>query len=296
MSIDAFIPKLWEASLLVPMHEAEVYCQPRVANRKYEGQITKAGDAVTVGTVGKGKVRAYDKASGITIDDLEISTTKLQIDQQQYFAFMVEDVDRVQAAGDIQSAAMEEHALALTDAAEKDAAAKLAAGAGTKIGDIAVFNGADYYVPAAGQVSAWDVLRRIRNEMDKKSVAKKGRWCIVGPDFGSALLNDKRVTQAEKAGTREFVMNGELSSSDLLGFTVMVSSNAPVDKGKETIIAGVEGGFSFANQIVETEALRSQTKFGDIVRGLNVWGAAVTSPDRIFTANAQVAAGQLPTK
>ena len=41
---------------------------------------------------------------------------------------------------------------------------------------------------------------------------------------------------------------------------------------------------TFAEQIVQTEALRLQTTFADAVRGLHVYGAKLVRPDHIAVA------------
>ncbi|MDK7314486.1 hypothetical protein QP495_11225, partial [Lactobacillus crispatus] len=79
--------------------------------------------------------------------------------------------------------------------------ATLAKDAGKKLGNTAVFDGADYYTPAERQTTAWDVLRNIASQLDTVSAPTANRWVVVGPKFGSALLADRRVTNAAVAGT-----------------------------------------------------------------------------------------------
>ncbi|MDK6701316.1 hypothetical protein QP273_26050, partial [Escherichia coli] len=75
--------------------------------------------------------------------------------------FRVNDVDKVQATGDFQSAATAEHGNAMAAEVDQAIAATLAKDAGKKLGNTAVFDGADYYTPAERQTTAWDVLRNI---------------------------------------------------------------------------------------------------------------------------------------
>ena len=296
MSVASFIPKLWESAIDVPFNNALVFGQERIANRKYEGQISQAGDTVTINSIGKGVVKDYDKTKDIAIDELTTTELKLTIDQEKYFAFRVHDVDRVQAAGDFQGPATEEHAVQLRDAADKYMAAKLVAGATNKLTATTVFDGSQYFVPASGQRTAWDVVRDIKKKMDAAGVPEIGRWLAVGTEFASALLADPRVTEADKAGDNTILLNGQLTAKPVLGFEIVVSNNIVAPKaGTETLVASVPGAFSFANQLLEVEAYRDPNRFGDIVRGLNVYGAAVTKPDAVFTVDATVGAGTLPS-
>ena len=50
------------------------------------------------------------------------------------------------------------------------------------------------------------------------------------------------------------------------------------------MVAGTSTACSFASQISKTEPLRNQTDFGDIVRGLAVYGRKVVKPEALCTA------------
>ena len=55
-------------------------------------------------------------------------------------------------------------------------------------------------------------------------------------------------------------------------------------KARRTMIAGTKAATSFAMTINKTEPLRNQTDFGDIVRGLAVYGRKVTKPEALVVA------------
>jgi hypothetical protein len=46
-------------------------------------------------------------------------------------------------------------------------------------------------------------------------------------------------------------------------------------------MAGTRDAISWAAQITKMETLRSQATFGDMVRGLNVYGYKVTKPEAL---------------
>ena len=50
------------------------------------------------------------------------------------------------------------------------------------------------------------------------------------------------------------------------------------------MVAGTKHSCAFASQIAKTEPLRNQTDFGDIVRGLAVYGRKVVKNDALVTA------------
>ena len=49
------------------------------------------------------------------------------------------------------------------------------------------------------------------------------------------------------------------------------------------MLAGTRAAMTFASQITKTEALRSEVRFADRMRGLYVYGAKVMRPDGIAT-------------
>src|SRR5689334_112406 len=92
-----FIPTVWAARLLNALDKSLVYGQPGVVNRDYEGDIREAGNSVKVASIGDVTVDDYTKDTDI--NDPEILTDAEQtmlIDQQKYFNFFIDSVDRAQ--------------------------------------------------------------------------------------------------------------------------------------------------------------------------------------------------------
>lgn len=299
MSFDSFVPELWEAKLQVSFKANLVYTQPGIANREYEGQFREKGDTVTVNRLITGEIKDYVKGTPMVSDQLSTDGTKLTIDTQKYYQFDLEDIDAVQAAGAIADTALTDYGYKMASVADLYSRDKLIAGAGTTIPAVNVFNGDDFHTPAEGQITAWNTISRLKAAFDAASIPESDRWAVVGGDFAAALLNDKRVTDAGSAGSNTIILNGQLTSKPVLGFNLTVSPNVKttgtgVNK-RETIIAGTTGGYSFAEQLVKTEAFRSPIQSADTFRSLHLWGGAVTRADRIFKMDTTVGAGTLMT-
>ena len=289
MSVESFVPELWNAAIKEPYEKNLVYGQPSIASNAWMGQITGIGDAVHISAITAPTVRKYVKGSAITVEDVTATTTKLTIDQGNYFAFRVHDVDRVQAAGDFQGPATRAAGIKLRDDADVYLAGLLKDGAlsANKLGTVQVIDD-DPAKVGAGQTTAFKTLVQLAEKLNAQSVPTNGRYVVVGPKTYSALLMDPRFTKVDQSGTEEGLRNGIVGKA--VGFEVLVSNNAPSTAGRELAIAGVPDAFAFASQLVETEALRDQAHFGDIVRGLNVYGAAVTRPEGIATADINIVA------
>lgn len=66
------------------------------------------------------------------------------------------------------------------------------------------------------------------------------------------------------------------------GFTVVKSNNVPHKSASpetQSILAGTNAAVTFAQQVSNVEAMRMQTDFADMVRGLDLYGAKVIRPE-----------------
>ena len=97
MAISNFIPEVWSAALLKALRDRLTYAQAGVINRNYEGDIARAGDTVHITNFVDPAVRSYTKYGPITWDELTDATQALVVDQSNYFAFKVDDIDKRQA-------------------------------------------------------------------------------------------------------------------------------------------------------------------------------------------------------
>ena len=295
MAITNFIPELWEAAVLAPYRGQLVFGQPQVANRDYEGTIRQQGDTVHLTTIEDPTVKPYTKGQDIEIQELNDGRITLTVDQGAYFAFGVNDVDAVQAAGNFEGPALQGAGFQLRDAADKYIASLFAAPAtgqnaggpiaANRLGDIEVLDD-DPAKVGAGQFSAYKVLVKLREKLDAQSVPTVGRYVVVSPAFVSALLMDKRYTDLSASGSSDALLNGQVGRGS--GFEVLVSNNLPTSNGATTIVAGVPGALTYADQILNTESLRDPDQFRDIVRGLNVYGAKITRREGVATANVTI--------
>jgi len=287
MSVASFIPEIWNAAIKEPYEKALVFGQPSVASNAWLGQITGVGDTVNISRLTAPTVRDYVRGEGITVEQVNTATTKLTIDQGKYFAFSVNDVDKVQAAGDFQGPATNAAGVSLRDAVDQYLSKQLASNvlAANKLGTVKVVNDRPA-LAGDGQTTAFKVLVQLSNRLDKQSVPTSGRYVIVGPNTYSALLMDERFTRVDASGDANGLRNGIVGRA--IGFDVLVSNNVQSTAGRELATAGVADAFAFASQLVETEALRDPADFGDIVRGLHVFGAEVTRPEGIATADLDI--------
>lgn len=292
MAVTTFIPELWNAKILRKFDASLVYGQPSVANRDYEGEIQNQGDTVHIASISDPGVRSYSASTPLTFDSLTTTDQTLEVDQADYFAFKVNDVDKVQAAGDFGGAALDRAAYKLRAAADTYAGDLLKAGAATanKFGRAKVVSGGTQ-IAGADQITAWDLLVELGLLLDKQDAPEEGRYVVVDPGFIAAIAKDDRFMRIDAAGDGETRRNGAIYRA--AGFDILKTTKVPTvggsgaDKNDKVIIAGVPGAFTFASQITKTEAGRIEAGFDDFVKGLHVYGAKVTIPEGIATATVQ---------
>lgn len=93
-NLAAFTPIKYSLKLVELLYNDTLY--PWITNTKYEGAIKDAGDRVRVRTAAKIALSTYTKGMTLVKQDLNPTSEDLIIDQQKYFAFIVDDVDKMQ--------------------------------------------------------------------------------------------------------------------------------------------------------------------------------------------------------
>lgn len=276
MSILRFRPEIWSAVLLKAKERKLVFAQPTVVNRDYEGDISQMGDVVHISSIGDPTVATYTAGDTLTYEDLQDAGQTMPIDQGQKFAFKVDDIDKRQARGDVMGEAMRRAAYKLASTVDLYVAG-LYTGVVTAnaIGTTAVTTGDIAYTQ----------LVALRTKLTEADVPTEGRYVIVPPWYYGLLLNNDKFVRVDASGTSAGLRNGIVGRA--AGFDVLESNNCINVTGDDYIVqAGVDAAISYADQIMQTEALRLQSTFADAVRGLHVWGCKLVRPDFIATLTA----------
>ena len=275
MSLE-FIPTVWAARLLVALNDALVYGQANVCNRDYEGEIRKAGNTVKIASIGDVTIGTYTKDENI--DEPEVLTDDdqtLLIDQQKYFNFYVDSVDRAQQNVNVLDEAMRQSAWKLRDTADAFLAGLMETDvhADNKIGSVATPK-----VPT--KADAYEYLVDLGVLLDESNTPIDGRFVIVPAWFHGLLLKDDRFI---RTGTRRgdaALANGEVGEA--AGFSILKSNNVPNTAGtKYKILAGHSIATSYVEQVVDLQTFKPEKRFGDAVKGLHVYGGKVVRPTNL---------------
>jgi hypothetical protein len=272
MAITKFQPKIWSANILANLRAQLVYAGPGISNRDYEGDISGYGDTVHMVSFSDPAVRTYTKGGPITWDVLTDAENLLVVNQSDYFAFTVDDIDKRQSLPGFIAKASFGASYNLVKNADSYVATNLLTavnGSGNDIGPISV------------TVAASDLYGKLfvagRTKLNKANVPFSGRYCVVSPDVTGYLLQDNRfVANAQLAGEGGDPELRSGSIGRIAGFDVYESNTVPVSGSAFHCIMGHPMAHTYADQISSVEALRLQTEgFLDGIRGLHLYGGKV---------------------
>ena len=286
MAISNFIPEVWASSLLVNLRDSLVYGQAGIINRNYEGEIAREGDTVHITSFADPATRQYSKNGSITWDTLTDATRALVVDQSDYFAFKVDDIDKRQAKAGFVEETTRGASYNLAKDADTYLASLMVNGISTNdLGSKNVVLAPD----VSSETTAYDLLVDFRTALTRSNTPAQGRWVVVPPEMYALLLKDDRFIRVDASGTGEGLRNGLVGRA--AGFDVIEANTVPETSGVYDVLAGHGMATTYAEQIAQTEALRLESTFGDGIRGLHLYGGKVIREANLATAQVSLAQG-----
>jgi hypothetical protein len=293
-----FLPEIWSGKLIENFYDSTVLAA--ISNTDYEGEIRNQGDTVNIRTQPNITIREYVKGQNLVVENPDAPKLQLVIDKGEYFSCVEDDIDRVQSdiklmdmwskdASEQMKIKIDQRVL--TDMLPGIGALNKGATAGQQS---AAFNlgttGSPLTVTkdgASATTSVVDLIVDMGTVLDEANVPESDRYLII-PARMAGLIKKSELKDASLTGDSITpVRNGRLGMIDR--FTLYVSHNLNVSSGKTSIIAGHKMGFTFASQMTEMETLRAQSTFGNIIRGLQVYGYKVVKPEALAQAVVQFA-------
>jgi hypothetical protein len=295
ISVLSFKAEVWSKVILAAEKKALVFGGPGIVNDDYEGEISGPGTTVHITQFGDPEISNYAPNESIAYQELDDAGQELLIDQRKYFAFTIDDVDKRQAAGDMQAYLEDRAAYKLADTADQfiaglyvncayanilqvSSASSLNSNNGITVNTYggSSTNPADFYLK---------VVLPLKVKLDEAYVPSKGRYLVI-PPWSMALLEQTQAFVSVATPAQQDVFANGLVGR-VAGFDVYTSNNSvEYDQTNNgwVVQAGHPMATTFAEQIVQTEALRLQTTFADAVRGLHVYGGRLVRPDHIAVA------------
>ena len=308
-----FIPQLWSNKLNAKFYQNTMLTE--ISNTSWEGEIKNQGDSIRIRTAPSITITDYAGAGTTLSTETPVPIyTDLQINKGKYFSVQVNDVLAHQADIDLMETFTDDAAKQLKIAIENEVffqwfstEGAAAANKGATAGAISANYGLGTDLVPINQATAGEILKlilRMSAALDEQNVPEEGRWLILSP-YDRHLLMQTDIAQAYFTGDNSsIVRTGKIGMLDR--FTVYVSNLLPHGttakatvagltatsagatltnaKPRRMMVAGTKAACAFASQITKTEPLRNQTDFGDIVRGLSVYGRKVVKNTALVTS------------
>ena len=281
-----FIPEIWSGKLIENFYDATVLSA--ISNTDYEGEIKNMGDTVNIRTTPELTIQTYVKGQTLSVENPDKAKLQLIIDKGEYFAAVEDNVDQVQS--DVN----------MMDQWSKDASERMKIKIDTRVlTDMLTDVHASNKGQTAGRISGnidlgvagtpealttSNVIGKIVDMgtvLDEANCPESDRFMVIPAKMGGLIkqsdLKDASITGDGSSPLR----NGRLGMIDR--FTVYVSHNLYKSGTEFSVIAGHKMGFTFASQMTNMETIRSETTFGNIIRGLQVYGYKVVKPEALAT-------------
>ena len=260
MAVTNFIQSIWSKKI-----QDDLELKTKLVEnclRDYEGDCKHAQSVKSLG-VGEPTIGAYDSTQDINIEEMSDKGQMLTIDQANYFAFYVDDVNQAQSVPGLKEKYQEKAVHGLAVARDTYVAGLIKGAANvtvaTNLTQDAVKDAIDNAI----------VALRERN-FDEEGVIE------ISPAVYNVFKNCLITLSTNNP---EYIKKGIVGVYD--DFNVVMSNN--MAKDSTHVYCDVRGkkAIAFAGQINEVEALRAEKRFKDIIRGLDTFGSKVIDEARI---------------
>ncbi len=259
MAVTNFIREVWSKHIQDDLEKKTKLVDN--CNREYEGECNYARTVRILG-VGEPTINKYTGAD-IEIQEMDDKKVLLTIDQANYFAFYVDDVDKAQSMPGLMEKYREKAVHGLAVARDSYVADLISQATNvTEIAEItedAIINGVD------------DGIVELRQrDFDEEGVIE------ITPKIYNKF---KKALITLSTDNPNYIKKGKVGVYD--DFDVIMSNNMKNDGSYTYCDIRGKKAIAFAGQINEVEALRDPKKFKDIIRGLDTFGAKIVDEKRI---------------
>jgi hypothetical protein len=276
-----------------------------ITNNDYMGEISNFGDSVRIIKEPEVSVQAYSRGTQVVPQDLDDEDFTLVIDQANYFAFKIDDIEVAHSHVNFESLATDRAGYRLRDQFDQEifgymsgykqaalhanaSAARVAADksgtdpvssdadgllASMKL-DLSDFGGTANSIPVgqnASAISPLAVINRMARKLDQQNVDRDGRWLVVDPVFAEQLNDENsKLLSNDFAGRQDagdILRNGRIIDGMVRGFRIYMSNNLPIlGTGAGTVATG-----------------GSATNFGVIIAGHDSAVATASQIEKVET-------------
>ena len=287
---DAFMPAIYSQKVLKYFRRSSVV--EAITNTDYAGEIENFGDTVKIIKEPTITVSAYTRGSTVNAQDLTDTEITLVVDQGNYFAFKVDDIEERQSHLNWEALATSSGAYALKKQYDYNVLSNINSNASS---DTTILGAASSAISCNTGDECANLVSTAARLLDEADVPEDGRWCVAPPQFYEILRQaDAKLMDASVTGeSMSALMNGAVTARKVHGFTLYQSNAIAVGStgsdstatfgpastsGETNVLFGHMSAVATASHIAKTEVVRDPNSFADIVRGLHVFGRKVLRP------------------
>jgi|TARA_R100000231_G_scaffold53571_1_gene45055 hypothetical protein len=292
-----FVPEIFSKKIQNFFRKSSVI--EAITNTDYAGEISAFGDTVNIIKEPVITVAAYTRAASTSKQFLTDQELTLVIDKANSFKFIVDDIEERLSHINFASVGASSAAYTLKDTMDSEVLSAMFSGVSTSSPDhqlggdgtgsaIANFTSGDPIDMGNGssELSPLKIMARMARLLDDSQVPEEGRWFVAKPEFYEELADtDSKLMSSDFNQGDGGVRNGLVASGQIRGFSMYKSSNVPATTNATgQCLGGHISSTATAQSILNIETLRDTDTFGDIVRGLHVYGRQVLRDDAIVKA------------
>lgn len=269
MAVTNFIQTIWSKKI---QDDLELKCK-LVDNclRDYEGDC-KYAQSVKILGVGEPTVKPYVQGQDIEVEEMSDRGQMLTIDQANYFAFYVDDVNQAQSVPGLREEYQRKSVHKLAVARDSYVAGLIKTATNATVATALTEEAVKEAIDAA-------IVALRERDFDEDGVIE------ISPAVYNVFKNCLITLSTDNP---EYIKKGKVGVYD--DFDVIMSNNMAKDGSHVYCDIRGKKAIAFAGQINEVEALRAEKRFCDLVRGLDTFGSKVIDEARIQVVKVPLAA------
>jgi len=274
-----FVPTIWSSKWQVKFYAQTTL--NKIANSDYKGDIKNQGDKVEIRTVPTITTSAYTKGSVITNQRPESANIQLEIDKARYFSFICDDIDSYQTDMALMDKFSQDGSNNMKIDIETEVYADIyssahASNKGATAGaKTSAFNLGVTGTPLSiTKVNILDTIIDCGTVLTEQDVPEGDRWGLI-PPFMAGMILKSDVKDASLSGDGQSTLRtgriGMIDGNEIYKTNLLTS----VTDGSDTCwhpMFGHKSAFCFVAQMTETDNLKAESTFGEIIRMLMAYG------------------------
>ncbi|KWT73777.1 hypothetical protein [Candidatus Magnetominusculus xianensis] len=283
------VPRIYSSKLNDKFYQYSVV--PYIANTDHENEIRGYGDVVYIRNIADVSVTDYVKGQKLTYERPEAPASELVINKGKNWNCVLDAVDKWQS--DINK----------FDEWSEDAAHQIKVKVDTEVlADVPALVSPLNCGQYAGKVSAnidlgyagapvqltknnvLDYILQCATVLDEQNIPEVNRWIVI-PAWAARFLKLSAIENVYVTGDAlSPIRNGRVGQIDRFEVYVSNCISTVNDSGGSkafNVLFGHTSGITFAGQCINMEMLISESTYGTIIRGLEIYGYNVIKPDAV---------------